>query len=220
MNIFQDISAFYGTGKGKENEPLLAIFQLAKRIRLRLGVKGYLLDNYLDLVFHGLNMGVTSEAVEEGIEAAYRVQRRLLFSVVEGTEPETPHPLYEQIKAVYEQHSWIQSFQESRTRTYLLFALSAAELMKYAVSEFVAKQEKYQIGSEDIVFLRELYDKIVCFVDEPLMEELNNRLRQRFHVTSLLSAFIQGYANDLLYQLTCRDHETSNPRPSRLRLAR
>lgn len=209
MNIFQNIGAFYGADRDNESEPLLAIFRLAKRIRLRLGTKGYLLDNYLDLVFQGLNMGITSEAAEEGTEAAYRCQRRLLFYIVEGTEPETPHPLYEQIQKVYEQHSWVQTFQESQTRVYLLMALSANELMEYAISEFIAKQEQYQVGSEDIFFLRELYDKIILFVDEPLMEELNGRLRQWFQGTSLLSAFIQGYANDLLFQLTWRDYETS-----------
>jgi len=209
MNVFQDIGAFYGTDTRKESEPLLAIFRLAKRIRLRLGVKGYLLDNYLDVVFQGLNMGNTSEAVEDGIEAAFGLQGRLLSAIVEGTEPEVPHPFHEQVKKVYEQYDWIRSFQEDHTRMYLLMTLSADELMMDAISKFIAKQEQYQIGSEDIVCLQELYDKIILFVDESLMEELNQRLRQWFQVTSLRSAFVQGYANDLLYQLTYRDHETS-----------
>ena len=40
------------------------------------------------------------------------------------------------------------------------------------------------------------------------MEELNRKLR-RFQVVSLRDAFLQGYTNDLLYQLTWRDPESS-----------
>ena len=69
MNLFERMDAFYGSeDRGKESDPLLSILRLAKRIRLSLGPKGYLLDNYLDLVLQGLDMGITSEAVEEGLE--------------------------------------------------------------------------------------------------------------------------------------------------------
>ena len=210
MNLFERMDAFYGSeDRGKESDPLLSILRLAKRIRLSLGPKGYLLDNYLDLVLQGLDMGITSEAVEEGLETANRFQRHIVSCVVEGKEPETPNPLYNRVKALYKQHDELQAFQEHHTRIYLLTLLAEETLMEYVVSEFAAKQEIYRLGSGDIATLRELYDKIICVVDESQMEELNRRLRQLFQSTSLFAAFLQGCANELLYQLTCRDEETS-----------
>lgn len=209
MNIFREIDAFYGDGQKGRGDPLYSIFRLAGRIRWELGPKGYLLDNYLGLVLQGLNMGVTGEAVEEGTEAAYQFQLRLLSHIVDGTEPEEPHPLFDHVREVYQRYPKIRSFQERRTRLYLLMALAEEKLLEHALSQFLAKQERFLIGSGDIVSLNELYDKIVCLADQSFMEELDQRLRQRLQVTSMLSAFIQGYANDLLFQLTWRDPETS-----------
>ncbi len=49
----------------------------------------------------------------------------------------------------------------------------------------------------------------VVLKNQRLMEELNQRLRRRFQMVSLRNAFLQGYTNDLLYQLTWRDPESS-----------
>ena len=209
MNIFREIDAFYGDEQKGRGDPLHSIFRLAGQIRRELGPKGYLLDNYLDLVLQGLNMVVTGEAVEEGTEAAYQFQLKLLSHIVDGTEPEEPHPLFDHVREVYQRYPKIRSFQERRTRLYLLMALAEEELLEHALSRFLAKQERFLIGSGDIVSLNEFYDKIVCFANQSFMEELNQRLQRRLQVTSMLSAFIQGYANDLLFQLTWRDPETS-----------
>ena len=209
MNIFREIDAFYGDEQKGRGDPLHSIFRLAGQIRRELGPKGYLLDNYLDLVLQGLNMVVTGEAVEEGTEAAYQFQLKLLSHIVDGTEPEEPHPLFDHVREVYQRYPKIRSFQERRTRLYLLMALAEEELLEHALSRFLAKQERFLIGYGDIVSLNEFYDKIVCFANQSFMEELNQRLQRRLQVTSMLSAFIQGYANDLLFQLTWRDPETS-----------
>ena len=100
MNIFREIDAFYGDEQKGRGDPLHSIFRLAGQIRRELGPKGYLLDNYLDLVLQGLNMVVTGEAVEEGTEAAYQFQLKLLSHIVDGTEPEEPHPLFDHVRLV------------------------------------------------------------------------------------------------------------------------
>lgn len=209
MNIFRNMDAFYGDAQTGTGDPLCSIFRLAGQIRRQLGSKGYLLDSYLDLVLRGLDMGVTAEAVEDGTEASYRFQLKLLSHIVDGTEPKTPDPLFDYARTIYEQHPEIRSFQEHRTRLYLLMALSEGKLLEHALSQFLAGQEHYRIGSGDIVSLNELHDKITCLADDALLEKLDQQLRRRLQVVSMASAFIQGYANDLLYQLTWRDPETS-----------
>lgn len=211
MNIFQKPAAFYGGDEINTTEDIfLATFRLAKRIRLCLGPKGYLLDNYLDVLFQGLNWGDPAEYSEEGTKSAYQFQRKLLSDIVDGKEPETPHPLYEQVKSIYE-NSGIPKYQEHRTRMYLLMALAEKGLREDAVSEFASSQEPcwIRLGDGDIVSLQEIYDKIIARVDESLMEELNRMIRQLFQSITPLAAFLNGFAYDLLYQLTYRDNENS-----------
>lgn len=210
MNIFQNAETFYG-GESKEvtEVPLLSIFRLAKQIRLQLGPKGYLLDSYLDIVFQGLMIGSVSDVLEDGLNAAFDLQPSLLQHIVEGAKPDMPHPLYHWAQEVYEQGPSVKSFQEHRTRMYLLMALLGDKPLVSALSEFAAEQHSCLLSTIDIVVLRELYGNICCYVDESLMEELNQQLRRRFQMVSLRNAFLQGYTNDLLYQLTWRDPESS-----------
>lgn len=209
MNIFQNAETFYG-GESKEvaEVPLLSIFRLAKQIRLQLGPKGYLLDSYLDIVFQGLMSGSVSDVLEDGLNAAFDLQPSLLQHIVEGAKQDMPHPLYHWAQEVYEQNPSVKSFQEHRTRMYLLMALLGDMSLASALSEFAAEQHSCLLSTIDIVVLRELYRDICRYVNESLMEELNRKLR-RFQVVSLRDAFLQGYTNDLLYQLTWRDPESS-----------
>lgn len=210
MNIFQDLGAFYGNSdRMAAGDSLLSIFRQAKLIRLQLGQKGYLLDNYLDLVFQGFDLGDLPDAIEKGVDTAYGLQRALLSDVVEGKEPETPHPLYKEIQKIYDRHSKVHAFQEHRTRLYLLTALAEKELLEYAVSAFMGSQEQYWLGSGEIVSLCELYDAVSSLVGDAQIDELNSQLKSRFQICSAMSAFIQGFTNDLQYQLTWRDPETS-----------
>ena len=141
MNIFQNAETFYG-GESKEvaEVPLLSIFRLAKQIRLQLGPKGYLLDSYLDIVFQGLMSGSVSDVLEDGLNAAFDLQPSLLRHIVEGAKPDMPHPLYHQAQEVYEQYPSVKSFQEHRTRMYLLMALLGDKPLVSALSEFAAEQ--------------------------------------------------------------------------------
>ena len=210
MNIFQDMGTFYGNGdRMAAGDPLPSIFRQAKLIRLRLGPKGYLLDNYLDLVFQGFDLGDLSDAIGKGVDAAYDLQRTLLSDIVEGKKPETRHPLYEQIQEIYGQHSKVHAFQEHRTRLYILTTLAEKELLEYAVSAFMGSQEQYWLGSGEIVSLCEFYDAVSGLVGDARIDELNSQLKARFQICSAMSAFIQGFTNDLQYQLTWRDPETS-----------
>ena len=210
MNIFRDTDAFYGDEDKRAAEaPLLSLFRLAKQIRLRLGPKGYLLDNYLGLAFESLNMTAVAEAVEDGVNAAFDLRHRLLCPITEGEKPETSHPLYDRTQEIYKQHPELRSLQEHPTRTYLLMALLGDEPLPFVLSELNTRQSKHLLCAAEMYSMQDLYENICCFVEESKMEELNRQLQLRFQVTSTRAAFLQGYANELLYQLTWRDPETS-----------
>ena len=209
MNIFQNRDSLFGCLDSEVvSDSLLSLFRLAKQIRLRLGKQGYLLDNYLSHIFMGLDRGLASNAAEEGNDVSSTFQR-LFFHLLDGTEPSKPHPLYPRMREVYEQHADKLAFQERYTNLCQLMFPLADELMAYATAEFVKEQDNNLNGVVDGVYLRELYDKISHLAGEAMMEELNQKIKQRFLIAPQAVAFAQGFTDELLCKLANRDHETS-----------
>lgn len=210
MNIFQDRDSFFGClDSGLTEDSLLSIFKLAKQIRLRLGKQGYLLDYYLSMIFEAISNGnLSHESADEGFQTGCELQS-LLFHVLDGTEPQNPHPLYLRMKEVYEQYVDKLIFQERRTNLSILVLLLADEVMKSSTIEFVKEQKNNMGGEIDIIQLQEVYKQISRVAGESLMEELNKRIKQRFIITPATALFAQGFTDELLYKLTYRDVETS-----------
>ncbi|CUX32290.1 hypothetical protein BN3590_00782 [Clostridium sp. C105KSO15] len=210
MNIFEHRSSFFGKLDNEiTNGSLLSLFSLITQIRLRLGKQGYLLDCYLSLIFEGVSAVLTYNAADDGFMKSGEFQS-LCFHVLDGTEPEKPHPLYQRIRDVYErQTEEIQSFQERYTQVCLLMFYLEDELLAYATGQFIEEQVKHMDVVADMVRLQELYDQITQLVGEPAMEDLNQRLKGRFMITTLTTVFAQGFTDELLDRLSSRDPETS-----------
>ncbi len=81
--------------------------------------------------------------------------------------------------------------------------------MAYATTGFVEEQEKALHGVVDEIRLQQLYSQISHLAGESMMEELNQRLKQRFLIAPLAAVYAQGLTDDLLCRLTARDQETS-----------
>lgn len=210
MNIFQNKDSFFGClDSGLTEDSLLSIFKLAKQIRLRLGKQGYLLDHYLSMLFEGMSDGeLAYESADEGFRTGGELQG-LLFHVLDGTEPQSPHPLYPRMKEIYEQYADKLIFQERYTNLSILVFLLADEIMKSSTIKFVKEQKSNMGGVVDIVRLQEVYEQISHVAGESMMEELNERIKQRFIIAPATALFAQGFTDELLYKLTYRDIETS-----------
>lgn len=63
--------------------------------------------------------------------------------------------------------------------------------------------------SLDIIRVQEVYDQISHIAGESILEELNQRIKQRFIIAPASALFAQGFTDELLYKLTYRDIETS-----------
>ena len=61
----------------------------------------------------------------------------------------------------------------------------------------------------DFFRLKEFYNQISQIVGEPFMEEFNLRLKKRFLLAPIAVVFAQGFTDELLDRLMCRDPETS-----------
>ena len=209
MNIFQNRDSLFGALDSEVvNDSLLSLFRLAKQIRLRLGKQGYLLDNYLTHFFEGVGSELAFAAADEGNHACAEFQL-LLEHLLDGTQPRKPHPLYPRMQEAYEKCADTLIFQEKYTNLCQLIFMLADELMAYATAEYVKKQDSELNGVVDGIYLRETYDKISHLAGEAMMEELNQRIKQRFLIAPVAAAFAQGFTDELLCKLSNRDFETS-----------
>jgi hypothetical protein len=209
MNIFEHRNSFFGSLDSEiTGGSLLSLFQLAKQIRQRMGKQGYLLDCYLSLFFEGAANTLAYDAADEGFQSGGEFQT-LCFNVLDGTEPKKEHPLYRRVMEAYAKQEGELLSQERYTRLCLLLFPLEDELMAHATARFMEEQVSNLNGVVDEIRLRELYNQISHLAGESMMEELNQRLKQRFLIAPLAAVFAQGLTDDLLYKLTSRDHETS-----------
>lgn len=209
MNIFEHKSSFLGKQEVEySGDSLLSLLRLAKQIRQRLGTQGYLLDCYLSLFFEGVNTILTYEAASDGFMGCGEFQS-LCLHVLDGTEPDSPHPLYHRILETYEAQRKKLSFQENNTQLYMLLVFLEDELQAYATEFFVKEQVEIIEDAIDFFRLKEFYNQISQIVGEPFMEELNIRLKKRFLLAPIAVVFAQGFTDELLDRLMCRDPETS-----------
>lgn len=210
MNIFHHTDSFFSCpDNGVTEDSLLSIFKLAKQIRLRLGKQGYLLDHYLSMIFEGMSGGqLAFESADEGFRTGGDLQG-LLFHVLDGTEPQHEHPLYSRIKELYKQYADKLIFQERYTNLSVLVLFLADEAMADSTEKFVKEQVTNIGGSVDIIRVQEVYGQISHIAGESMLEELNQRIKQRFIIAPASALFAQGFTDELLYKLTYRDIETS-----------
>ena len=75
MNIFKTTGDILGTHDKKTADSSLSSFYgFARQIRMQLGKRGYLLDNYLSLFFEAVNDNLAVNASEKGFESAETYQ--------------------------------------------------------------------------------------------------------------------------------------------------
>ncbi len=209
MNIFEHRDSFYGClDSGVTKDSLLSLFRLAKQIKQRLGKQGYLLDNYLSLIFEGLTTTIAFEVADVGFQTGGESQVDF-FSLMDGSELKKTNPLEPRMREIYEQQADTSPYQERYTRLCMLLFPLADEMLMQALKEYTMEQVDSMNGVVDEVHLQRLFDQISHLTGESIMEELNQQLKQRFLIAPRALVFAQGMTDDLLYRLTHRDHETS-----------
>jgi len=209
MNIFEHRDSFFGSLDAEfSKDSLLSLFRLAKQIRLRLGKHGYPLDCYLSIFLDSISQTMPYDAADDEFLMGGKFQH-IMFSLIDGSEAEKDHPLYEHMRKAYEEHSGELLFQERYTRICLLLIPLADELLADAAARFVEEQVHKLDGVTDEARLWELYRQISDLAGGSLMEELNQRLQKRFLIAPLTAVFAQGVTSDLAERLADRDLETS-----------
>lgn len=209
MNIFKTTGDILGCSDGELAESSLhSFFSLAKEVRMQLGRRGYLLDNYLSLFFEAVNNSLTTDTSEEGIENAGSYQV-LCDQVLRNSDLQGDSPHAAKLGEILKEHPFISSFQESDTQRELLFVLAADMFLEEAFTRFISDQKDSMSYTLDIIKLGDLYRQIAAIVGEPLAETFNLRLKQTFLIVPLAAVFRQAFTHTLIFKLAHRDSETS-----------
>jgi hypothetical protein len=207
MNIFSEVNDILGGGMEHPMPSLQLFLELAQDIRIKLGKQGYLLNKYLSYLFEVVNQTLVHVAASDGFEAASQLNS-MCSGIVLGNPKYTDHPFYEQVRKHIQTHPL--DFQEPYTKITFYSSELHDRFMKTASERYFTERKEESISVIDICDLHELYANICGLLgsDEPL-DRLNLLFRQRFLMVSVMTAFLQGITNQLVYSLSYRDRETS-----------
>lgn len=208
MNTFYEYEGVFGKAETAHLERTLReFFELAATMRRRLGKQDYLLDEYISMLLKGANATLAQSAAEDGFAASSEL-RHLCLAVMDGKADCVEHPLYEKFQAYISGHPL--TYQEHVTKLNLYCIALISDFLEYSAGKYAQQQKETQRAVFDIVYLRDLYQKIGAVLGgEEDLEHLNLLLRQRFLIVTPMAGFLQGLTNDLLYSMTSRDVETS-----------
>lgn len=207
MNIFKEAEGIIGElSLNQVQNTMEEFWKQASCIHKRLERKSYLLVNYLDLLFNAVNHQLAFDAADEGFSKLSEY-RKLLLSIVEGKDDFKEHPLYAMAKEYIENYP--VGYQECHTKISVYLAGLANEIFSINIAKFTTKEANELYCNIDFVRIQELYNRIIIHIgsEEP-MERLNFLFRQRFIIAPLVTVFLQGFNNDLIYILLHRDDET------------
>lgn len=209
MNIFKDTKNFIGEFHEESNTVTVReVLLTANRIRVRLGKKSYLLDTYLSLFFASINNTAVYDSADFGFQLTCDL-RSLCISVLDKTDTHKDHLLYEKALEVLNSRKSIFEFQERHTQYSLLFLALADDFLTLIVPDYIQKERRNLHCVLDIVRFQNLYSDISAFVSEDEMDHLNQLLKEKFMVSSMLSAFIQGFNDELIDIILTIDIETN-----------
>ena len=184
-----------------------AFFTQANSIRMRFGKQGYLLDTYLSYLLRAVNNTSAFVAVSDGQEAGVCL-RMLCRDIIDREKEQEKNPFYEQARSFIESHPL--NSQERHTCVALYLSMLAPDFLREEIARFLAEQERSLQEVLDAVELKHLRSKLVELLDnDGVLDDLDGFFRKAFIRVSLMAGFLQGFINELLGELTYRDHETS-----------
>lgn len=207
MNIFKEKRSLIGDAPLERlHKDSDGFWQQASAIRKQLGTRGYLLDEYLSILFESISPLIPSDASDEGF-SGISGQQKLFREILSGKTDSQSHPLFEKAKDCVD--SLPLSYQEPFTKTYIYCALLEKDILSFAVNQYLDWKEDAFDEALDMPKFNRLYRNICDLLgSEKDMDSLNILFRDRFMAVTNMMSFIQGFSNDLMFLLTYKDMET------------
>ena len=170
------------------------IFRSAQELRSALGMKSYLLDHYLSLVFQMVSQMDFIVLQDEAQTSMGEMHH--LFS---NTNEERSH----KISAILEQFPC----QEATTKQNLCLISIADFIFEQSLLDFLA-EKNFLFSTVDIIELKQTENKIREYIGKEKMDTFQNILLHRFLSCSPLQFFAQTITTELVKRFLTRDLET------------
>lgn len=102
-------------------------------------------------------------------------------------------------------------FQESVTKVHILYLSLYDRYLSFRIPLFAEDQKNAMTDFWDTIDIANWYDRIVEILgsEEP-MQRLNRMIEEQLLISPILSCFLLGSRDDLLYTLLGRDLETDH----------
>ena len=202
MSMFQTKESFFG----EYDVQISGLFRLIGELHEKLGKKQYFLNQYLTSVFRTITSNAAFDTVDSGISAA-RNLRSLCHCAVRGEE--SSDPFFNTVKQQLEAHP--MDFQESVTKVHVLYLSLYDQYLSSLIPQFVEDQKQVITEFWDDIDVADWYHRIVEILgsEEP-MQRLNRMIEEQLLISPILSCFLLGSRDDLLYTLLGRDLETDH----------
>jgi hypothetical protein len=183
------------------------LIALARDIRIRLGEQTYLLDRYLSSLLKAACSTVAYCASSDGFDTQCEL-RMVCRDIIEGRKRSEKHPFYKFAKAYIEAHPL--PYQDAATKESLYVAVLAHNFLESVAKHFYEEQRRSIARAFDLSDVRKLYHEICGLLGgEEEMQKLNCLFHRRFLLITPIAGYLQGLTDDLLYELTYKDRETS-----------
>jgi hypothetical protein len=179
----------------------------AKEIRKQLGERRDLLDRYLSCLLESAYSVYIDFAPGDSMETVWELSY-ICQAIILRQKPLVDFPFYQQAKAYIKSHPI--DCEDSLTRVALYTIALTHDYLEAEAERFLETQNKRLKDTLEHVDLNELYRQICDIVgDEDGMKNLDRLFRERFMLVTSLAGFVQQQTSNLLFELTCRDGETS-----------
>ena len=180
-----------------------ALFWEAGKLRVRLGKKAHLLDEYLTTLMEAVNRTSAYDAATEGFQCISEL-RETCRDVIRGEKQNTGKPFYEQVEDFIGTNPLDCGDVSTRISLYtFLFSGNYIELM----AERFARERKSDLLEElDLDSLQKLRGQLCGELGgKEEMDRIDRLFRQSFMVVLPMACWLQGTADALLGDLISRD---------------
>lgn len=198
--------SFLGTVSLKDHWNLFdRLITEVNKVRQQLGQHAYLIDEYLASLIEASNWTLAYEAGSDGFDHQEELLE-MCRNVVLEKEVKTDHPFFTKVKTYIELHPFAEIKPQIRISLYVI--LLSKEFFEYRLQAYyTGKEAKLNENAAALSAQRERIDTILCS-HEPL-QKVNDLFFQSFVVVTPLTCFMQGFLNELMYELNAKDRQSS-----------
>lgn len=209
MNIFLNETSIIGdVEKAAKLKDISARFwQQVTAIRIELGNRKYLLDEYLSNLIDAVSMTQIDNVTTLSTNAGFALVE-ICTGIVHGEKKRTEHPFYPYAKTFIEKHPL--RFLEPLTKVAIYWSLLADKFYETECKDFSGKIIELFYTEIDLSLMNERYEDICELLgEEESMKSFNLLFQQRFLLSDTITVFMQGASPQIASWLEYRDQETS-----------